>query len=45
MKKASALYREGKVKEAQALYAEISSMNKALKEQGEKSNVLIKKAA
>ena len=31
MKKASALYKEGKISEAQALYAEISSLNKQLK--------------
>ena len=31
MKKASVLYKEGKISEAQALYAEISSLNKQLK--------------
>ena len=31
MKKASALYKEGKISEAQALYSEISSLNKQLK--------------
>lgn len=31
MKKASALYKEGKISEAQALYAEISSLNKQMK--------------
>lgn len=44
MRKASALYKEGKVKEAQELYAKISSMNKELNKQQGKANVLIKKA-
>lgn len=45
MRKASALYKEGKVKEAQELYAQISSMNKELNKQQGRANVLIKKAA
>ena len=36
MKKASALYKEGKISEAQALYAEISSLNKQLKKEDNK---------
>ena len=36
MKKASVLYKEGKISEAQALYAEISSLNKQLKRDGAK---------
>lgn len=44
MRRASALYKEGKVKEAQALYSQISSMNKELnKQQG--GNQLIKRAS
>lgn len=43
MKKASALYKEGKVSEAQALYAEISSLNKKLNQTQGRENVLIKK--
>ena len=42
MKKASSLYKEGKVSEAQALYAEISKMNKQLNKSD--SKVLIKAA-
>ena len=42
MKKASSLYKEGKVSEAQALYAEISKMNKQLNRSD--SKVLIKAA-
>lgn len=45
MKKASALYKDGKVSEAQALYSEISSLNKEINEAQGKGNVLIKKAA
>lgn len=45
MKKASALYKDGKVAEAQALYSEISSLNKEINEAQGKGNVLIKKAA
>lgn len=44
MRRASALYKEGRVKEAQALYSQISSMNKELnKQQG--GNQLIKRAS
>lgn len=44
MRRASALYKEGKVKEAQALYSQISSMSKELnKQQG--GNQLIKRAS
>lgn len=43
MKKASSLYKEGKVSEAQALYAEISALNKQLKRTD--SKVLTKVAA
>ena len=44
MRRASALYKEGRVKEAQALYLQISSMNKELnKQQG--GNQLIKRAS
>lgn len=45
MKKASALYKDGKVSEAQALYSEISSLNKEINEAQGKGNVLIKKAS
>ena len=45
MKKASALYKDGKVAEAQSLYSEISSLNKEINEAQGKGNVLIKKAA
>ena len=44
MRRASSLYKEGKVKEAQALYSQISSMSKELnKQQG--GNQLIKRAS
>ena len=44
MRRASDLYKEGRVKEAQALYSQISSMNKELnKQQG--GNQLIKRAS
>ncbi len=45
MKKASSLYKEGKVSEAQAMYAEISELNKKLNQQQGKDKLLIKRAA
>lgn len=45
MKKASALYKEGKVSEAQAMYAEISALNKQLNQEQGRDKVLMKRAA
>lgn len=45
MEKANILYKEGKTAEAQAMYDQISSMNKALQEQNSSGIVHVKKAA
>ena len=45
MEKANNLYKEGKTAEAQAMYDQISSMNKALQEQNNSGVVHVKKAA
>lgn len=45
MKKASSLYKEGRVSEAQAMYAEISALNKRLNQEQGRDKLLIRKAA